>query len=78
MLPIIMVTGDATQPTLAAGLKAGVHDFIAKPMASTTVVARIERTLIDPVPFVRRDEYFGPDRAEMVRRHKARLAERRA
>lgn len=71
-LPIIMITGDATQDTLSAGLAAGINDFICKPFAAKTILAHIELMLADPVPFVRTPSYFGPDRAEQMRRQKAR------
>lgn len=59
-LPIIMVTGDATQATLNDALSVGVNDFLAKPISANTLLGRIQRVISDPVRFVRRPGYYGP------------------
>ncbi|WP_044561207.1 response regulator [Azospirillum sp. B4] len=74
-LPIIMMTGDATQNTLSAALAAGINGFLCKPFSTKKLISQVERLLSDPVPFVRTPSYFGPDRAEMMRREKARRME---
>ncbi|MEC4591520.1 MULTISPECIES: response regulator [Nitrospirillum] len=74
-MPIIMMTGDATQNTLSAALAAGINGFLCKPFSTKKMITQIERLLSDPVPFVRTPTYFGPDRAEMVRRERTRRME---
>lgn len=62
-MPIIMITGDATQATLDHSLQNGAHDFVVKPISAKTILSRIHRVLSHPLPFVKRAGYYGPDHA---------------
>lgn len=75
--PIILLTGHADRPRLMAARDAGVNEFCVKPVTSADLLKRIAWVIDRARPFVRTDNYFGPDR----RRHddpKYRGPERRA
>jgi CheY-like chemotaxis protein len=61
-MPIIMVTGHADAAHVIAARDAGVTEFLAKPLTSQTLVARITEIMERPRIFVRCGDYFGPDR----------------
>lgn len=61
-VPIIMISGHCDKQTVLDARNAGVHEYLAKPIAPATLMKRIEMTLFKPRPFVRTSEYTGPDR----------------
>lgn len=61
-VPIIMLTGHSEAERVRAARDAGVHEFLAKPISAKSLLARIVRIVDHPRPFIRTDEYFGPDR----------------
>lgn len=61
-IPIIMVSGFADHATLGEALRAGVHEFVAKPFAPAVLVKRIRAIVERPRPFVRSKNYIGPER----------------
>ncbi len=61
-VPIIMVTGDATEKTMVRAEAAGVNDFVAKPMTSSTLFNHISAILADPPVFVREGTDMRPAR----------------
>ncbi len=62
MCPVIMITGHTTQKRVAEARDAGVNEFLAKPVTARGVIDRITRIVEHPRPYVRTDDYFGPDR----------------
>ena len=62
MCPVIMVTGHSTRQRFQDARNAGVIDFMAKPLTARGVVERLSQLIEHPRPFVRTDDYFGPDR----------------
>ena len=65
-VPIIMMTGHATQRTLNEARMAGVTEFLAKPLTALGVMHRINEIINNPRPFVRANEYFGPCRRRRI------------
>lgn len=61
-LPIIMITGHAERARVEEARDAGVTEFLAKPLTSQNLYARIAEVVERPRVFVRCDGYFGPDR----------------
>lgn len=60
--PVVMLTADTEMANVTEARDAGVHEFLAKPV-STTSVYRIIRSLINnPQPFIRARTFSGPDR----------------
>ncbi|WP_199743510.1 response regulator [Caulobacter sp. 602-1] len=76
-VPIIMMTGHATQRTLTAARMAGVTEFLAKPLTARGVMHRINEIVNNPRPFVRASAYFGPCRRRRID-HEFSGVERRA
>jgi two-component system, chemotaxis family, chemotaxis protein CheY len=62
MLPVVMITGHTTLRRLQAARDAGVNEMLAKPLTARGVLDRLKRVIEQPRPFVRTDDYFGPDR----------------
>ena len=50
---------------------AGVNEFMAKPITARGVLERLALVIDHPRPFIRSDDYFGPDRR---RRHDPKYA----
>ncbi len=61
-IPIIMVTGHTERQRVMAARDAGVTEFLAKPITAQSILLRIAEIVDRPRPFVRCDDYFGPDR----------------
>jgi CheY-like chemotaxis protein len=61
-VPIIMLTGYTSLDHVRQARDAGVNEFIAKPVAAKTMMARLVSVIEHPRPFVRTTAYFGPCR----------------
>ena len=62
MCPVIMITGHSTQKRVKEARDAGVTEFLAKPVTARGIIDRITRVVEVPRPFIRNEDYFGPDR----------------
>jgi two-component system chemotaxis response regulator CheY len=62
MIPVIMVTGHLTLRRIQEARDAGVNEFVAKPITARNVLERLQLIIDHPRPFVRTDDFFGPDR----------------
>lgn len=62
MAPVIMITGHSTIRRVTEARDAGVNEFLSKPVTARGVLDRIARVVDTPRPFVRSEDYFGPDR----------------
>ncbi len=62
MIPVIMITGHSTMRRVAEARDAGVNEFLAKPLTARGVLERLSRIVEHPRPFIRTQDYFGPDR----------------
>jgi two-component system chemotaxis response regulator CheY len=62
MIPVIMITGHATQRRVSEARDAGVTEFLAKPLTARGVIERISQVVDHARGFVRTEDYFGPDR----------------
>ncbi len=63
---IIMLSAYAERSNIEKAREAGVTEFCAKPVTPSDLYRKICAIVNSPRPFVRTEEYFGPDR----RRHK--------
>jgi two-component system chemotaxis response regulator CheY len=61
-VPILMVSGSAEAHRVLAARDAGVTEFLAKPVTPANLFRRLASIIDNPRPFVRGDQYFGPDR----------------
>ena len=64
-VPIIMATDHAERRRVEEARDAGVTEFLLKPISATALSDRIISAIGQPRPFVRANQYAGPDR----RRH---------
>ncbi len=60
-VPMIMLTGYTDIDRVMACRNAGVTSYLAKPITPETLYKRIVSVIEDKRPFVRTDNYFGPD-----------------
>lgn len=67
-VPIIMVTGHTERHRIETARDAGVTEIIAKPITVQSLYSRIAEIVERPRPFVRADDFFGPDRRRRVKR----------
>lgn len=61
-VPIIMLTGHSERRRVIQARDAGVHEFLCKPISAKALYERIATIVLNPRPFVRTKNYFGPDR----------------
>ncbi len=61
-VPLIMLTGYTSTQHVFQARDAGINEFIAKPVAAKTLMARLVAVIEHPRPFVRTGQYFGPCR----------------
>ena len=61
-VPIIMITGYSEQDKVFEARDAGVNEFLAKPISAKALWTRIAALIERPRPFIRAENYFGPDR----------------
>ncbi|MHC3127211.1 chemotaxis protein CheY [Brevundimonas sp. GN22] len=61
-LPIVMMTGHSELFRVTDARDAGVNEFVAKPVMIQALMKRLEAIILRPRPFVRSDDFFGPDR----------------
>ncbi|HTZ02446.1 MAG TPA: response regulator [Xanthobacteraceae bacterium] len=59
-VPVIMLTGYSERSRVVEAMQLGVHEFLLKPVSSTSLLARIVSILVHPRPMVRRGDYYGP------------------
>lgn len=65
-IPIIMLTGYSELNRVMAARDSGVTEFLAKPVSTKSMHARLMSIIDQPRPFIRTDSYFGPDRRRRV------------
>jgi CheY-like chemotaxis protein len=61
-MPIIMLTGHSDRPRLDAARDRGVNEFLCKPVTARSILTRLGAVIMNPRPFIRSPDYFGPDR----------------
>jgi two-component system, chemotaxis family, chemotaxis protein CheY len=65
-VPIIMLTGHSEKKRVIAARDAGVTEFLAKPISAKSLYQRILNVVVNPRPFIKTKNYFGPDRRRNV------------
>jgi len=60
--PVIMVSGHTEVSRILAARDAGVTEYLAKPISAKLVLSRLRSVVENPRPFIRTEEFFGPDR----------------
>ena len=62
MCPVIMLSGHSTERRIFDARDVGVNEFLSKPVTARGVLSRISQIIDHPRPFIRCEDYFGPDR----------------
>lgn len=62
LMPVIMITGHSTMARVSEARDAGVNEFLTKPLTARGVVERLHEAVEHPRPYVRTEDYFGPER----------------
>ncbi|HEY1721421.1 MAG TPA: response regulator [Magnetospirillaceae bacterium] len=75
-VPIIVLSCNTDEESVAQARDAGINDFLAKPMSLNTLYSHLEALIARPQNFIKTGSYFGPNR----RRHipAQRVHERRS
>lgn len=61
-VPIIMLTAHSERSQVIKARDAGVTEFLCKPISAKALHQRILNCVLNPRPFVKTKDYFGPDR----------------
>ena len=61
-VPIIMLTGHSEKSRVLRARDAGVTEFLCKPISAKALHQRVLNCVLNPRPFVKTKDYFGPDR----------------
>jgi CheY-like chemotaxis protein len=61
-VPIIMLTAYTEKSRVMSARDSGVTEFLAKPISAKALYLRIRNVIANPRPFIKTDDYFGPDR----------------
>ena len=85
-VPIIMLTGHGDRDRVVEARDAGVNMFMAKPISAKAMYERLVWMINNPLPFIKADGYFGPDRRRrdvgppegVIERRGAEIKRRRA
>ncbi|MGE0046719.1 MAG: response regulator [Hyphomonadaceae bacterium] len=59
---IVMISAHSERSRVAAARDAGVNSFLVKPISTRSLFDHVSAALSDARPFVRSEDYFGPDR----------------
>ncbi len=65
-LPIIMLTGHSEKSKVMRARDAGVTEFLCKPISAKSLHQRLLNCVLNPRPFIKTSDYFGPDRRRNV------------
>ncbi|MEA2949604.1 MAG: two-component system, chemotaxis family, chemotaxis protein CheY [Alphaproteobacteria bacterium] len=60
-VPIIMLTGHGERSRVLEAVRLGVHEFLLKPVSSSSLQGRIMSVLTKPRAMVKRGDYYGPE-----------------
>jgi two-component system, chemotaxis family, chemotaxis protein CheY len=61
-VPIIMLSGHSDMLRVREARDCGVHEFLTKPVSAKSLLARLITIIEQPRPFIKTEQYFGPDR----------------
>ena len=77
-MPIIMLTGHGDRERVCEARDVGVNMFMAKPISAKAMYERLVWMINHPLPYIRTNNYFGPDRHRMDVGPPAGIRQRRA
>lgn len=61
-MPVILLSAYTTHKVITAARDNGAHEALVKPVSGSKLAARILSVIDNPRPFIKTEDYFGPDR----------------
>lgn len=68
-VPMVMISGYSEVERVMEARDAGINEFLAKPISAKSLWSRLSNIVSRPRPFIRSEEYFGPDRRRRQDEH---------
>ena len=65
-VPIIMLTGHGERSRVMEAVKAGVNDFLLKPVSTKALLARLVSVIVEPRRMVKIGEYYCPEPRDLA------------
>ncbi len=67
LMPVFVFQENARRRQVEAARDTGATDFLTCPVSPRTVKAKLEAAILNPRPFIKAPDYFGPDRRAKAR-----------
>ncbi|HJR56065.1 MAG TPA: hypothetical protein VJ798_05775 [Rhizomicrobium sp.] len=67
MVPVFVFQEQARRSDVEVARDMGATDFLTCPISPKTVMTKLEAALVNPRPFIKAPEFFGPDRRAKAR-----------
>jgi two-component system, chemotaxis family, chemotaxis protein CheY len=67
MIPIFVFQEQARRSDVEEARDTGATDFLTCPISPRTVMTKLEAALVNPRPFIKAPDFFGPDRRAKAR-----------
>jgi len=67
LVPVFVFQENARRRHVEAARDTGATDFLTCPVSPKTVMTKLEAAVVNPRPFIKAPDYFGPDRRAKVR-----------
>lgn len=61
-VPIILLTAHSEKSRVIRARDAGITEFLCKPISAKSLYQRVLNVVVNPRPFIKTKNYFGPDR----------------
>jgi two-component system chemotaxis response regulator CheY len=65
-VPVVMLTSNHSRETVMKAARAGVNEFLCKPVSAKALYERILSIRAKPRPMIRKGDYYGPEPRKMV------------
>jgi two-component system chemotaxis response regulator CheY len=73
-VPVVMLTSNHSRETVMNAVRAGVNEFLCKPVSAKALYERILSVRAKPRPMVRKGDYYGPEPRKMAPAAKSTVA----
>lgn len=73
-VPVVMLTSNHSRETVMQAVRAGVNEFLCKPVSAKALYERILSIRAKPRPMIRKGDYYGPEPRKMASAPKSAVA----
>jgi two-component system, chemotaxis family, chemotaxis protein CheY len=73
-VPVVMLTSNHSRETVMQAVRAGVNEFLCKPVSAKALYERILSIRAKPRPMIRKGNYYGPEPRRMTAPPKSAVA----